>query len=344
MGNNAMSWVAANPAFYEPELLLQYSQASGAFDTLCKDSNGKRGIRAKLSEGDLYTYIRRVDLRTKSSANQGSNNLVPSVEVVTSLISTPTYLLQVRADYDHLDVAAMGRQNISLPEAQRLGMRQAQFQLSRNALLYGFNPAAGEGLLNAAGSVHTTLPADSNGNTTVVTYDNGQMAFLFMQIVQQIKARTVQLGIGQTITIVGPQRVLGLLEYNVVQLVQFQRVGAGTTSTAGTVKSVLMDNGDEVIWAYDDTLIGKGANGTDAILFVMPEVEKPEGDEVNTNEFAKVSPGLTACTLMYSDMAAPREIISPLPGGATDVLMHWRNTSGWGVRPEAITVLSAQYQ
>lgn len=344
MGNNAMSWIAVNPAYYEPELLLQYSQASGAFETLCKGADGSRGIRAKLSEGDLQAYIRRVDLRTKAASNTGSQNLLPSVEVVVSMVNAPTYLLQARADYDHLDVAAMGRQNISLPEAQRLGMRQALFQQSRNALLYGFNPAQGEGLVNANGATHTPLPADSNGNTTVVTYDNGQMAFLFMQIIQQIKTRTNQLGYGHSITILGPQRVLGLLEYNVVQLVQFQRVGAGTTSTAGTVKSVLMDNGDEVIWAYDDTLIGKGANGSDAILFVMPEVEKPEGDEVNTNEFASVSPGLNACTLMYSDMAAPREIISPLAGGATDVLMQWRNTAGWGVRPEGITILSAVYQ
>ena len=106
----------------------------------------------------------------------------------------------------------------------------------------------------------------------------------------------------------------------------------------------MMDNGDELIWAYDDTLQGAGYMGADAVIIVMPEVTKPAGDKpVNTNEFAKLEPGIEACTLMYSDMAAPREIPTPLPGGAIDVLSEWRITSGWGVRPEAITLISMVY-
>ena len=47
---------------------------------------------------------------------------------------------------------------------------------------------------------------------------------------------------------------------------------------------------------------------------------------------------------MYMDMAAPREIPTPLAGGAIDVVFEQRATSGWGIRPEAITVISMQYQ
>jgi hypothetical protein len=43
-------------------------------------------------------------------------------------------------------------------------------------------------------------------------------------------------------------------------------------------------------------------------------------------------------------MGAPREMTVPLPGGAVDTTAEKRITSGWGVRPEAITVLSMQYQ
>ena len=102
-------------------------------------------------------------------------------------------------------------------------------------------------------------------------------------------------------------------------------------------------NGDQIDWCYDDTLIGKGAGGTDAILIVMPEVEKPAVSGINTNEFAKLTPGLDACTLMFADMVAPREIPTPLPGGAIDVLSEMRSTAGWAVRPEAITILSMAY-
>ncbi len=103
-------------------------------------------------------------------------------------------------------------------------------------------------------------------------------------------------------------------------------------------------NNDKIIWVYDDTLIGKGAGGNDAVLLVMPEVKKPAGSRINTNEFAKLAPGIEACTLMYCDKAAPMEIPTPLAGGAVDILSEWRITSGWGVRPEAITIISAQFQ
>jgi hypothetical protein len=77
---------------------------------------------------------------------------------------------------------------------------------------------------------------------------------------------------------------------------------------------------------------------------VLPEVEKPRANKINTNAFADLSPGLAACTLQYCDMAAPREIPTPLAGGAIDVLSELRVTSGWGVRPEAIAIVSMQYQ
>lgn len=340
MANIAPSFTIVNPAFIEPGLLLPYSQASGAFDTIADGQPLNR-----LGEGDLYVYIKRVDVRTKVAAGQSAYNQLPSISTDLSMISTPSYLLRVRGEYDHHDTAAMGRWGVSIVEAQRLGMRQGHFQLARNALLYGLNPVNGEGLVNTAGATAVTLPPDSNNNDTVVTYDNGQMAVYLLSQIQALKTRTNQLGIGHKFTILGPQRVLGTFEYqNIVQLVQFQRAGAGTTTTAGVFKDVLGMNDDEVLWCYDDTLIGKGAGGTDAVLIVMPEVTKPAGSKINTNEFAKLAPGLDAVTLMYCDMAAPREIPTPLPGGAIDVLSEWRITSGWGVRPEGVTIISMQYQ
>jgi hypothetical protein len=208
-------------------------------------------------------------------------------------------------------------------------MRQGHFQLARNALLYGMNPANGEGLINTAGATAVSLPPDQFGNQSVTTYDNGQMAIFLLTQISAMKTRTNQLGIGRKFTILGPQRVLSAFEYqNIVQLVQYQRAGAGSTSTAGVVKDMLEMNEDEILWVYDDTLQGQGAGGTDAVIITMPEVQKPVGSKINTNEFARLAPGIEATTLMYCDMAAPREIPTPLPGGAIDVLSEWRITSG----------------
>jgi hypothetical protein len=339
MPNIAPAFVTLNPSFMMPELLLPYSQASGAFDLLAK---GEPLIR--LGEGDLVAYIKRAEVRTRMAAGQSAYNELPSVGITMSMISTPTYLLRVRAEYDHHDTAAMARWGVSIVEAQRLGMRQAHFQLLRTMVLTGMNPSNGEGLLNTNGATAVDLPADSNGNDTVVTYDNGQMALFLMQQVLAIKTRTNQLGIGRKFTITGPQRTLGTFEYNVVQLVQFQRPGAGTASTKEVLEAVTAANGDDITWSYDDTLIGQGNGGTDAVIITMPEVEKPDGGKLNTNEFAKLAPGLEACTLQLCDMAAPREIPTPIAGGAIDILSELRATSGWGVRPEAVTILSMQYQ
>lgn len=340
MGVLAPSFVQVHPSYVMPELLMPYSQASGAFELLPTGAPLTR-----LSEGDLYAYIKRIDLRTVMSAGQVASNQLPGVSFAFSQISAPSYLLRCRAEWDHHDTAAVAKWGVGIAELHRLGMRQANFQLQRNGLLYGFNPVNGEGLLNAQGATAIPLPPDSNSADTVVTYDNGEMAFFLLSQVSALKTRTNQLGIGRHFVILGPQRVLGAFEYqNIVSLVQFQMKGAGSTSTAGVVKDVLAMNEDDIVWAYDDTLIGKGAGGNDAVVIVMPEVVQPRGRNVNTNVFAQLAPSLEACTLMLNDMAAPVEIPTPLAGGAIDVVQEMRTTSGWAVRPECVTIVSMQYQ
>ena len=156
----------------------------------------------------------------------------------------------------------------------------------------------------------------------------------------------MQLGVGRKFTIIGPQRTLSQWEYNIVQLTSFQRDGAGSESTRGVFDAILMKNGDELTWVYDDTLQGAGGDAdTDIILIAMPEVEVPKRmSSVDTNVFATLSPNNPTCLTQYSDMAAPREIISPLAGGATDVLSEWRLTPGWAPRPQALTIVTARYQ
>lgn len=339
MSIGANAYVTLNPSFIEPELLMQYSQASGFVDLL---ADGQ--LRVRLAEDDLIVYMKQVNIRTKMVSGQASMNELPGVDINTSMISTPTYQLKVRAQYDHHDVTAGARWNISVPEAYRLGGRQAHFQLARDATLFGLMPQNGEGLVNAPGATSVNLPPDSNGNTTVTTYDNGQMAFFLQQMVLNIKTRTYQLGQGKEFTIIGPQRTLGLFEYNVVQLVQFQRVGAGTASTAEVLKAILMANGDKVTWTYDDTLQGAGDGGADLVILDMPQLSKPVDQKLSTNEFGKLNPGNMACVTQYCDMAAPREIISPLGGGATDFIQEWRISSGWAPRPQAVTLINMPFE
>jgi hypothetical protein len=338
------AFVLVHPNFMEPDIIMQYSQSSGFVDVL---ADGQ--MRTKIAEDDLFVYVKQMNLRTKMAAGQASYNELPGVDISTSMISTATYLFRCASIYDHHDVQTGNRWGYSVPQAYTLGMRQGNFILARDACLYGLNPANFEGLVNSPTATAINLPPDSNGNTNVLTYDNGQMAFFLSLQVQAIKTRTYQMGSGRRFTILGPQRTLGPFEYNVVQLVQYQRQGAGTMSTAGTFKEILMSNGDTLVWAYDDTLIGKGVGSTanapiDLVILVMPEVEVPKGGKaVNTNVFASLTPNNPTCTTQYCDMAAPREIVSPMAEGKTHVMTEWRISSGWGLRGEAITLISMPY-
>jgi hypothetical protein len=336
MGIIAPSFEIVSPSFIEPGIIMPYFQASGAFGLL----GGGKPLN-RLSEGDLYVYMKAIQIRTRLAAAQAAGNQLPSIAVIPNMISTPTYLLRVRAEWDHHDAAAWSRWGVNIASMESLGMRQAHFQTARSMLLYGMNPANGEGLLYAAGATSITLPPDSNGVTTFSGYDNGEMAFFLTSLVSAMKTRTNQLGIPHKFTLIGPQRVLGQFEYqNIVQLTQYQRQGAGSESTKGVFQSILGDNGDTLEWGYDDTLQGKGAGGTDALILCMPEVRKPTMSGINTNVFAELEPGINATVVMYTEQAAPREITSPLPAGAVDVTSEWRLSSGWAIRPETITVLS----
>jgi hypothetical protein len=333
------SYVQLHPSYVMPEIILQYQQASGAFETL----QGGEPL-TRLGQGDLVVYIKAFDIRTATASGQSAYNQLPSVSITPKMISTATYLVRVRAEYDHHDIAAFGNWGASLPEAQRLGTRQGVFQQMRTALLYGFNPVNGEGLLNSQGATAVTLPADSNNHTTISTYDSGQLAVFFLTQLSALKTRTLMIGQPTSVTILAPQRVIAQMGYQgIVQLSEYQRIGAGSNVSAGVVTDIAAHQGDKVIWVADDTLIGKGAGGTDAIIMTTPEVKKPQGGRINTNEFALLAPGLEACNLQLCDMDAPREIPTPLPGGAIDVLSELRITSGWSLRPEALTIISAGF-
>lgn len=341
MSGFAPSFVTVNPNLMLPEHIMQYSLASGAFTTLATENP-----MVRLGEADLYVYAKKIQLTSQVSANQSTANQLPSASVIPSMISTATYRLQTRSQYDGFDEAATGHWGYALPEAMRLAARQGIAQQLRNALLYGFNPANGEGLVNTDGATSVNLGADSNGNTGYSTWDSGQLAQYMLNMIGSLKQRTLQIGMPQRLVFLAPQRFISQISYSgIVSLTQFQRIGAGVETAAGLVSTVAgWAGGDEVVFAADDTLIGKGAGGTDLILLISPELKVPEANaRINTNVFAQLTPNTTATSLQLVDVAAPTEIPTPIADGGITTLYTMRSTSGWGIRPEALTLLSAAY-
>lgn len=339
MALTAPGYVRVHPAFEEPDILLQIAQASG-FANLLADER----IRVELAEGDLAVYIKRMNVRTAAAGSQSSFTLTAAEFINMSLMSIATYHFSNRAVWARNDEAAASRWGFALPQALELAQEQALYQTARDIFLYGAIPSNGEGLLNAPGAVNVTIPADSNGNTTLTNYDNGEMAQFFLQTIVNMIVSMYQAGLPQRIEILGPQRdILYMQQVGIVQLVQFQRPGAGTDTTAGMIEKIQETAGNKIGWQVDDTLIGKGAGGTDAIVITIPKVVNPEQKPLNTNIFGKVTPNLDNNILMYGDMIRPRKIISPAPYGMTEQIKEWRLSPGWATRGQAVTILNMAY-
>ena len=92
MANIFPAFVQAHPSFVLPELILQYSQASGFTEAL---AGGE--VMPKLGTGDLLVYAKTLQLRTQVAAGQVAYNQLPSVTISAAQISTPSYLLRARA-------------------------------------------------------------------------------------------------------------------------------------------------------------------------------------------------------------------------------------------------------
>jgi hypothetical protein len=323
-----------------PGTLLTYQQASGFEELL-----GGGGLKIILDEYDKAVYVNVADIRTKVAVGQNFANELPSVNIELHQIQTPTYLMQVAATWNRRDIGSAASWGMDLVQAQRFGMRQGIYQNIRNAALYGNNPALGEGLLNTVGAtVMSAIPQDANAHTTVTTIDPGWMAHVLTTIIQALKVRTMQMGRGVKITVCGPQRILSEWEYRIVQLTDYQRIGAGSGTIQAMIEQIAQWNGDTVAFVYDDTLIGKGPNGYDAVIFSMPEVQKPSGYTIDTNEFANVQPGISETVIQLADKTAPSEYMAPMALDSTSMGMEMLVTSGWALRPECLTILGAQYQ
>jgi hypothetical protein len=332
--------VLTHPSFIEPDMIITTAQPSGFMDILAD-----RGLRVKLGSVDKFVYMNRIDVRTQVHANQAAHNALPSATITADYLQTATYRIRTRAEYNEIDMAEAAEYNVALPNAQRLAMRQGIFQYIRNAALYGINAANSEGLLNTPGATAVNLPPDPYGNTTILTYDAGALAIWFLGQIQAALQRMYLLGTAARIAFLGPQRIIGQMQMtNIIQTTSFQRIGAGTATTAQAIAQIAKEFGHEVEWAYDDTLIGQGAGGglNDAVLMVIPEAIVPAIETLNTNIFNDISPNLRGMTLQYADVAAPVEITTPIVEGL-DVTSQMRISSGWCPRGQAITVLTIPY-
>ena len=329
------------PSFSEPELIVQYAQASGFMYTMEK---GK--LRVRLGRDDLQVYVNALNIGTESVASQFGANWLPSVSLQAQFEQAQTYVLRNRNNYDDAMERAAARYNVALPQAIELGQRQGIFQRLRSMYWYGLNPSNNEGILNTQGATALNLPADSLGNTTFSTYSPNDMYQFMLQQIVLMKSRMYQSGanIANRIVVASPQRIFLTLEMAaIVQVTSYQRPGGGTNTVAGAIQKIAEEAGDSIEWVYDDTLIGKGSGGDDMVIVTIPEIEVPTQIDPNTNIFGKLQPSTLAVNTQYADVDAPIKVITPIPDGGLTQMLEMRATAGWCWRPQGVTLISMPY-
>ncbi|MBL5926806.1 hypothetical protein [Enterobacter asburiae] len=330
-----------SPSMMLPEIIMQYSMASGAFDILPGSAP-----TVKIGSSDLVVYQKYLRATTQAHVGQSLPGQLPSASITGGYDQMMTYRISTRSQYSYLDTDAASRWGYSLVDGMRLANRQGHAQQMRNMLLYGVKASNNEGITNSPSATTLNLGSDSQGNDSYTTWDAGEMAKFILGLIADQKTKMMILGQPLTTVILCPQRFMKALEWTgVVELTSYQRPGAGTQTIGGMVKTIAGDaSSDSVIFSQDDTLIGKGAGGTDLIIVTNPELVVPEArQDINTNIFATLTPNQQAVNVMFCDMAAPTEIPSPMPDGGLTTLYTMRTTPGWNFRPEGVTLLSAKY-
>jgi hypothetical protein len=179
-----------------------------------------------------------------------------------------------------------------------------------------------------------------------MTYDAGELALFFLTQISNLLNRVYTTGKKKLqLVFVGPQRILRTMQFaDIVELVSYQRTGAGTATVGQEIAKVAEENDVDVLYGYDDTLIGQGAGGWDAVIMTLREVEEPHMQNPDTDVFAGLQPNMRAVNLMYADSAAPIKIPTPIPDGGITEVQELRTTSGWNIRPQAMSIISINYQ
>lgn len=342
MSGFAPGITTVSPSMMLPEIVMQYSMASGAFDIL---SGG--APQTRLGSNDLVVYQKFLRTTTQAFVGQSLPGQLPSASIIPTYDQMMTYRISTRSQYSYLDTEAANGWGYSLNNGLQLANRQGHAQQLRNMLLYGVKASNNEGVTNSPNAVTVNLGSDSHGHDNYTSWDSGELAKFVLGVIADQKTKMLLLGQAITTVVLCPLRFMKVLEWTgIVELTSYQRPGGGTATVGGLVKKIAEDaSGDDLIFCQDDTLIGKGAGGNDLIIITNPDLVIPEArQDINTNIFATLMPNQKAVNVMFCDVAAPTEIPSPMPDGGITTLYTMRATPGWNFRSEGITLLSAKYQ
>lgn len=331
---------AYNNTYQSPNFLLTKVLRSGAFRLL-----GEARPRA-MPLATPQVMIRTLTNRGEAMVGENvTRNLPIGTLPVLGAFYIPTYSIASTVMYNSIDSLRSKENSYDLRSMLDDGMKQTFRLTERNLLIYGAKNAPNEGILNAVGAYAHTLDPDQFGVSNISNMDQGYLATALSGLASDIVQKAMAVGEPTRLVILAPQRIITVLtSRKVVQLTDYQRPGAGVAGAGEMAAALLANISVNFELAVDDSLIGKGKNGTDLIIIGVPEIPPDSGEINSTNAVYAGFPNKeNGCIVQYTDSYMPIAKSAITFPGELQVVYSKNTTSGIVVRPELFSLISVAY-
>ena len=278
-------------------------------------------------------------INTPTTVGQQWRGDIDAVDYSISQLSFPYYTIHARMEYDPNQSSKFASMIAGIGLPQFLGnlCKQGIWQRMHYASLFGFD--SNQGIAKTATT--ETLANDSDGHSTIQTYNQGELLAALASYARLIMNSSY--GMAKPVIVAAPVNMINYISTSIIPLTSYQMPGAGVDSIAGAYERVIGDwlKVGKVEFISDNALTGKGATGKDLLLFIAPGLSEQEAQKQakNTN---LVSDSLTQNKRnTFMDIVDDlKEFPNPVINGVNSSLFSLQTTSGCLLRQETAVALS----
>lgn len=298
---------------------------------------GENTRYADLADAQAYlTAITNID--TESSVGQQWSDDLARQNYTIGQVGAPYYLIRALIEYDAKEDAQFSKLNVgvSLNDFLQRLARQAINQRRHQAILWGFDE--NQGIL--ANVTKETLPADSKGNKTLVTYQINELQAFLSSLA--LKVLDNSLNLAKPAVVASSIRVINYLKTALISSVSLLNNTIGIDSVASVYNRVIGQflGVGEVTFIADDLLKG---DTSDKLIILSPGLSQAEvTEEISQNLVGGIN-SATFNTFYDSSANGLTSYLSPSRMGKYEELLSYQMTPGITLRKECVIEVDLPY-
>lgn len=302
---------------------------------------GHKSNLGGLAEEKLYiTAVTNINGET--SVGQQWNSELTRQSYSLGQIGLNYYRINAYVEWDENERAKFESlsNGVSLPNFLENLAKQAINQRRHQAILFGFDNSLDQGI--TANSTIQTMPSDSNGNSTLLTYNINELQVFLTKLVRDAMDQSFNLI--KPIVFASSVRVINYLKSAIVPVGSYLQ-GGGVDSVAGVFDRVVSEwlGCPKIEFIADDLLRGASESDQDTILVIAPgmDTQNSGSEDINQNlvgEYNSIN-----YNTMYDAAEGLKEMTRPDDFGHFSKLYTYKMTPGATLRSEAVIELQISY-